>query len=232
MYALSIVIGIALFLICPFHLLGDDSNPDYGEKGSNFCPAPSDPTIRVPDWVCGAPVAGYPEVGVGIGYQTDGFSEEEDYFSSRNSAFVSAFAFANLEILRQQKTVISETPTHREITSGKIKSKIIEKFFTPTEVHILVAEAPDGDNYKLDAMYTEIISLLEIIDDTAPYTGVVRMIKYNADESEVVWCYQHYFEIKGENFVEVENFSLGTCQKKPNWQYRQNFVEVENFSSN
>ena len=195
-------------------MLGDDSNPDYGEKDPDFCSAPGDPTIRVPDWVCGAPVAGYPEVGVGYGYQTDGFSEEEDYFSSRNSAFVSAFAFANLEILRQQKTVISETPTRREITSGKIKSKIIEKFFTPTEVYILVAEAPDGSNSKLDAMTT-----FEIIGDTAEsesisslHTGVVRMIKYNADESEVVWCYQHYLEMKDDEDIVTENFSLGTCQ--------------------
>ena len=153
MYALSIVIGIALFLTCPFHLLGDDSNPDYGEKDPDFCPAPGYPTIRAPDWVCMNfdNIDGYSEFGFGSSILS---SPEHALAMAIEDLAIQNSSHLDIRSSTINTDTVTTTSTTKTDISAKITAKVVRTFFTPTGVYILVAAAPDGNAYEVTSNIT------------------------------------------------------------------------------
>lgn len=121
------LIAIVSMLILPFQLLG-------------YCYMPGDPTEPAPEWVCYnfEKIDGYSEVAVSSYSLLFSGDEPEDYY------FLLALANANEELLRMREKRLEEI--------NFINSKIIEEFYTPTAVYILVAATPDGDRYKLQSL--------------------------------------------------------------------------------
>ena len=149
------LIAIVSMLVLPFQLLG-------------YCYMPGDPTEPAPEWVCYnfEKIDGYSEVAVSSYSLLFSGDEPEDYY------FLLALANANEELLRMRKKRLGEkfedsmtksmegsdgidpynSETSRSIIDESINSKIIEEFYTPTAVYILVAATPDGDRYELQSL--------------------------------------------------------------------------------
>jgi len=149
------LIAIVSMLVLPFQLLG-------------YCYMPGDPTEPAPEWVCYnfEKIDGYSEVAVSSYSLLFSGDEPEDYY------FLLALANANEELLRMRKKRLGEkfedsmtksmegsdgidpynSETSRSIIDESINSKIIEDFYTPTAVYILVAATPDGDRYELQSL--------------------------------------------------------------------------------
>jgi len=150
-----LLIAIVSMLVLPFQLLG-------------YCYMPGDPTEPAPEWVCYnfEKIDGYSEVAVSSYSLLFSGDEPEDYY------FLLALANANEELLRMRKKRLGEKfedsmtqsnegsdgidPSNSEaslsIINQSINSKIIEEFYTPTAIYILVAATPDGDRYKLQSL--------------------------------------------------------------------------------
>jgi len=128
------LIAIVSMLILPFQLLG-------------YCYMPGDPTEPAPEWVCYnfEKIDGYSEVAVSSYPLLFSGDEPEDYY------FLLALANANEELLRMRKKRLEEKEVGT-IINQSINSKIIEEFYTPTAIYILVAATPDGDRYKLQSL--------------------------------------------------------------------------------
>jgi len=128
------LIAIVSMLILPFQLLG-------------YCYMPGDPTEPAPEWVCYnfEKIDGYSEVAVSSYSLLFSGDEPEDYY------FLLALANANEELLRMREKRLEEKEVGT-IINQFINSKIIEEFYTPTAVYILVAATPDGDRYKLQSL--------------------------------------------------------------------------------
>ena len=128
------LIAIVSMLILPFQLLG-------------YCYMPGDPTEPAPEWVCYnfEKIDGYSEVAVSSYSLLFSGDEPEDYY------FLLALANANEELLRMRKKRLEEKEVGT-IINQSINSKIIEEFYTPTAIYILVAATPDGDRYKLQSL--------------------------------------------------------------------------------
>ena len=150
-----LLIAIVSMLVLPFQLLG-------------YCYMPGDPTEPAPEWVCYnfEKIDGYSEVAVSSYSLLFSGDEPEDYY------FLLALANANEELLRMRKKRLGEkfedsmtqsnegsdgidpynSEASRSIINQSINSKIIEEFYTPTAIYILVAATPDGDRYKLQSL--------------------------------------------------------------------------------
>jgi len=129
-----LLIAIVSMLVLPFQLLG-------------YCYMPGDPTEPAPEWVCYnfEKIDGYSEVAVSSYSLLFSGDEPEDYY------FLLALANANEELLRMRKKRLEEKEVGT-IINQSINSKIIEEFYTPTAIYILVAATPDGDRYELQAL--------------------------------------------------------------------------------